>query len=91
MEMVAVYVERERIILLEDHALPVLLSSGAARHERSPSSMLEYLADALAGPGGALQVLVGADLLADLLTLHITLSAHRHSKASAAGQIGEGF
>lgn len=44
---------------------------GAAGQESSARSVLKYLPDALVGLGRALKVLVGTDLLADLLTLHV--------------------
>jgi hypothetical protein len=59
-------------IRLEDHALlrlPALSAATGARHESGACGMLENLTDTLVGLGGALKVLVGADLLANLLTL----------------------
>lgn len=55
---------------LQDKAL-VLLAAAAtlARQESSTGGVLEHLADTLVGLGRALEVLVGANLLADLLTL----------------------
>jgi hypothetical protein len=58
-------------IRLEDHALLGLLAprATAARHESGTGGVLEDLTDALVRLGGALKVLVGANLLANLLTL----------------------
>jgi hypothetical protein len=58
-------------IRLQDHALCLLLAPGAtaARHESGTGGVLEDLTNALVRLGGALKVLVGADLLANLLTL----------------------
>ena len=53
---------------LKNQALLVRLA-GLAGQESRARSVLEHLADALVGPGRALKVLVGTDLLADLLTL----------------------
>ncbi len=50
------------------------LVSGTARQKSSAGSMLKHLTDALVGLGGALEVLVGANLLADLLTLRNSVS-----------------
>lgn len=49
----------------------MLLAAAAtlARQESSAGGVLEHLADTLIGLGRALEVLVGANLLADLLTL----------------------
>lgn len=41
-----------------------------ARKESCPGSVLEHLADTLAGPSRALEVLVGTNLLSDFLTLY---------------------
>lgn len=60
------------MIRLQDHALcllPVLSAATGARHESGACGVLEHLTDTLVGLGGALEVLVGADLLANLLTL----------------------
>lgn len=43
--------------------------AAAAGEESGACGVLENLADTLVGPGRALEVLVGTDLLADLLTL----------------------
>lgn len=53
---------------LKNQALLVRLA-GLAREKSRARSVLEHLTDALIGPGRALEVLVGTDLLADLLTL----------------------
>lgn len=58
---------------LKDQALLVALGA-LARQEGRARSMLKHLADALVGPGRALEVLVGADLLADFLTLKRSVS-----------------
>lgn len=65
--------------------------------------MLKHLADALVGPGRALEVLVGADLLADFLTLersvsvcassrpvssNACLAGKGHSKHTSSGETG---
>jgi hypothetical protein len=57
------------MITLQDHALLVAALSAAAREESSAGSVLKHLANTLVGLGRALEVLVGADLLTDLLTL----------------------
>lgn len=55
---------------LQDAALATaLLRLSAARHEGGTGSVLEDLTDTLVGAGRAFEVLVGADLLTDLLTL----------------------
>jgi hypothetical protein len=55
---------------LQDQALLLALAApGTARHESSPGGVLKDLADTLVGLGGALEVLVGLDLLTDLLAL----------------------
>jgi hypothetical protein len=53
---------------LQNAALLVLLAAVAGQ-ESSTGSMLEHLTNALVGLGRALKVLVGTDLLANLLTL----------------------
>jgi hypothetical protein len=45
------------------------LSTPATGEQSSTGSVLENFADALVGLGGALEVFVGTNLLADLLTL----------------------
>lgn len=52
---------------LEDEAL--LLLGLVARQEGSSCSMLEHLTDTLVGLGRALEVLVGTNLLLNLLTI----------------------
>lgn len=52
---------------LENQALLLLLAS--ARQESGAGSVLEDLLDTVAGLGGTLEVLVGTNLLADILTL----------------------
>lgn len=54
---------------LENHALVLLAAAPAAGKQSSAGSVLEHLADTLVRLGRALEVLVGANLLADLLTL----------------------
>lgn len=54
---------------LQDQALLVLLTASAGQ-ESSARGVLEHFADTLVGPGRALEVLVGTDLLTDLLTLY---------------------
>jgi hypothetical protein len=54
---------------LQNKTLLVGLATGASWEQSSASSVLEYFTDALVGLGWALKVLVGGDLLADLLTL----------------------
>lgn len=46
-----------------------MLAAGLARKESRSGSVLKYLMDTFASPGRALEVLVGANLLSDLLTL----------------------
>lgn len=58
---------------LQDSALLLLVVSLC--QEGSASGGLEDLTDALVGSGGALQVLVGTDLLTNLLTLMTVVSA----------------
>lgn len=53
---------------LEDQALGVLLRA-RAREQGSTSGVLENLPDTLIGLGRTLEVLVGANLLANVLTL----------------------
>lgn len=52
--------------ILQNQALLLLL---LPREQRGASSMLEHFADALVGLGRALEVLLGADLLAHILGL----------------------
>lgn len=54
---------------LQDQALLVAALAAAAREESGARGVLENLTDTLVGPGRALEVLVGTNLLADLLTL----------------------
>lgn len=53
---------------LQDEAL-VLLRAGGLAEECGTGCVLENLTDTLVGLGRALEVLVGTDLLADLLSL----------------------
>ena len=56
---------------LQDRALALLAGLALADlQEGSAGSGLEDLTDTLIGTGRALEVLVGTNLLADLLTLH---------------------
>lgn len=55
---------------LQDQALLVLLLLG---QERGAGSGFEDFADTFVGLGRALEVLVGADLLADFLTLEYSM------------------
>ena len=55
-------------ICLQDEAL-VLLATALLRQKRGAGSVLKHLADTLVGLCRTLKVLVGTDLLADLLTL----------------------
>ena len=57
---------------LQDDALLLLLPP---REQRSTGGMLENLADTLVGLGGALEVLLGTDLLADVFGLGADVSA----------------
>lgn len=57
-----------RVGRLQDAAL-LVLGAATAREQSSAGGVLEDLVDALVGLGGALEVLVGTNLLADLLTL----------------------
>jgi hypothetical protein len=67
------------MIPLQDQALLVPLAAAAARQESSAGSVLKHLANTLVGLGGALEVLVGTNLLADLLTLVTKLHvSHAH-------------
>jgi hypothetical protein len=54
---------------LQDKALGVVLLASLAGQESRSGRVLEHLTDALVGLGRALEVLVGANLLADLLAL----------------------
>lgn len=56
-------------VCLEQVALVLLAAAPGAGQQSSASGVLEHLADTLVRLGRALEVLVGADLLADLLTL----------------------
>ncbi len=47
----------------------MLVAAAAAGQESSASGVLKHLADTLVGLGRTLEVLVGTNLLADLLTL----------------------
>lgn len=47
----------------------LLAAAPAAREQSGAGGMLKHLADTLVRLGGALEVFVGADLLADFLTL----------------------
>lgn len=58
---------------LQDAAL-LVLGAAAARQQGGTGGVLENFADALVGLGRALEVLVGADLLADFLTLCAVLA-----------------
>jgi hypothetical protein len=69
---------RECMVRLENQALLVALASAASREESSASSVLEHLTNALVGLGRALEVLVGANLLTNLLTLFKQVSHLRH-------------
>jgi hypothetical protein len=53
---------------LEDQALGVLLWA-SARQKGGTGGVLKHLPNTLVGLGRALEILVGADLLADVLTL----------------------
>lgn len=54
---------------LQNKTLLVALAALAAGQQGSPSGVLKHLTDTLVGLGRALEVLVGRDLLTDLLTL----------------------
>jgi hypothetical protein len=56
-------------VCLKQVALVLLAAAPGAGQQGSASGVLEHLADTLVCLGRALEVLVGADLLADLLTL----------------------
>jgi hypothetical protein len=60
---------RESASPLQDHALRLLLLVTPVQGECGPGCVLEHLTDAFIGPGGALEVPVGVDLLANFLTL----------------------
>lgn len=62
---------------LENQALGVLLCAGA-REESSTGSMLENLPDTLVRLSRALEILVGTNLLADVLTLALRVSRLVH-------------
>lgn len=59
---------------LEHQALVLLAAAPAAGEQSSARGVLENLADTLVRLGGALEVLVGTDLLADFLTLRNEIS-----------------
>lgn len=67
-------------VCLQDQALLVRLV-GLAREESRAGGVLEHLPDTLAGPSRALEILVGANLLSNLLTLNVprvlAISPHR--------------
>lgn len=70
---------------LQQLALALVLATvAAAREKGSAGGVLEHLADALVGLGRALEVLVGTDLLADLLTLLHQRSANVPTHDAAA-------
>ena len=79
---------------LQDAALATaLLRLSAARHEGGTGGVLEDLTDTLVGAGRAFEVLVGADLLTDLLTLDKRVSRYslcnESERAPAAPQPGD--
>lgn len=55
----------------------MLLAAAFPLQKRSTCGMLENLSDALVGLGRALEILVGANLLADLLTLRVDMPVSR--------------
>ena len=59
------------MVSLQNNALLLVLLLG---QECSTSSMLENLTDTLIRLCGALEILVGANLLANFLTLHMNVS-----------------
>jgi len=63
--------ERSIAVSLQNHAFTALSAAGFAllRHQGGARSMFEHLTDTLVRLCGTLQVFVGTDLLADLLTL----------------------
>lgn len=63
---------QELSICLQDEAL-VLLATALLGEKRRAGGVLEYLADTFVGLCRTLEVLVGADLLADLLSLLFVL------------------
>lgn len=64
---------------LEDETAVVLLATLGAREQGGAGSVLEDFADALAGLGGALEVVLGADLLCYGHTLrNETKTENRH-------------
>lgn len=67
--------------ILQNEAL-VLLAAGLLGEKGGASCVLEDLADSLVGLCGTLEVLVGADLLANLLTLFIVLVLIRKQDAA---------
>jgi len=68
---------------LQDHALLLLLLAGQQRGARG---VLEDLPHALVGLGGALEVLLCANLLADVLSLEVRWSVHVHAWTSRAAR-----
>lgn len=68
-QIVRVYMRAEQMHL-EDEAAVVLLATLGARQEGGTSSVLEDFTDTLAGLGGALEVVLGADLLRYRHTLY---------------------
>lgn len=67
---------------LQDQAL-VLLAAAFPLQQRGASGVLKHLPDALVGLGRALEVLVCANLLADLLTLFGRLRSATESRSLA--------
>lgn len=67
----------QQLVRLENQATLARLAASLALdglQESSTSGSLEDFADTLVGAGRALEVLVGANLLANFLTLHFYIS-----------------
>lgn len=69
-----VQTSRSAGMYLEQVALVLLAAASAARQKGGTSGVLKDLTDSLVRLGRALEVLVGADLLANLLTLYAGVS-----------------
>ena len=76
--------ERSIAVSLQNHAFTALSAAGFAllRHQGGARSMFEHLTDTLVRLCGTLQVFVGTNLLADLLTLlNVLAFASKHGYA----------
>ncbi len=81
---VSVVMVLARVGSLQDAAL-LVLGAATARKQSSAGGVLENLVDALVGLGGALEVLVGTNLLADFLSLFHVLVGGRKRVACVRG------